>query len=331
MKEVKKPMPFLEFIKPNKIYWDEATKTETYGKLYVEPLERGYGITLGNALRRVLLSSLESGAITAVKIQGVSHEFTTIDGVIEDVSEIILNLKQIKFKMEEGYESDIAILEFKGPGEIKAKDIKVSPGIHIVDPEIHIATVEGDVEIKMELKVEKGRGYVMVEDMEPPTEIGWIPIDTAFSPVKKCTFRVEPTRVGDKTNYDKLILEFYTDGSITPEEALTRATNILIEHFQLLLNPKTIKVEVVKKAGPESIAEKIEADKLSLAIEELEISSRATNTLKKLGINTIGDLVKMTEEDLKEAKSIGRKALKEIKEALADLGLELAPSPTKKE
>ena len=331
MKEVKKPMPFLEFIKPNKIYWDEATKTETYGKLYVEPLERGYGITLGNALRRVLLSSLESGAITAVKIQGVSHEFTTIDGVIEDVSEIILNLKQIKFKMEEGYESDIAILEFKGPGEIKAKDIKVSPGIHIVDPEIHIATVEGDVEIKMELKVEKGRGYVMVEDMEPPTEIGWIPIDTAFSPVKKCTFRVEPTRVGDKTNYDKLILEFETDGTVTPEEALTKATNILMEHLKLLLNPTTKKVEAVKPAEPESIAEKIEADKLSLAIEELEISSRATNTLKKLGIQTIGDLVKMTEEDLKEAKSIGRKALKEIKEALADLGLELAPSPTKKE
>ncbi len=324
-------MPFLEFIKPNKIYWDEATKTNTYGKLFVEPLERGYGITLGNALRRVLLSSLESGAITAVKIQGVSHEFTTIDGVIEDVSEIILNFKQIKFRMEEGQESDIAILEFKGPGEIKAKDIKASPGVEVVDPEIHIATVEDDVEVRMELKVEKGRGYVMVEEMEQPTEIGWIPIDTAFSPVKKCTFKVEPTRVGDKTNYDKLIIEFYTDGSVTPEEALKKATNILIEHFQLLLNPTTRKIEVVKKAEPESIAEKIEADKLSLAIEELEISSRATNTLKKLGINTIGDLVKMTEEDLKEAKSIGRKALKEIKEALAELGLELAPSPTKKE
>ena len=324
-------MPFLEFIKPNKIYWDEASKTNTYGKLYVEPLERGYGITLGNALRRVLLSSLESGAITAVKIHGVSHEFTTIDGVIEDVSEIILNLKQIKFRMEEGQESDIAILEFKGPGEIKAKDIKASPGIEIVDPEVHIATVEDEVEVRMELKVEKGRGYVMVEEMEQPTEIGWIPIDTAFSPVKKCTFKVEPTRVGDKTNYDKLILEFYTDGSVTPEEALKKATNLLIEHFQLLMNPTTRKIEVVKKAEPESIAEKIEADKLSLAIEELEISSRATNTLKKLGINTIGDLVKMTEEDLKEAKSIGRKALKEIKEALADLGLELAPSPTKKE
>ncbi|NPA12735.1 MAG: DNA-directed RNA polymerase subunit alpha [Aquificae bacterium] len=326
-------MPFLDFIKPNKIYWDEASKTENYGKLYVEPLERGYGITLGNALRRVLLSSLESGAITAVKIRGVSHEFTTIDGVKEDVAEIILNLKQIKFKMDDDIESETAIIEFKGPGEIKASDIKFtsSAGISVVDPDVHIATVEDDVEVEMELKIEKGRGYVMVEEMEKPTEIGWIPIDTAFSPIKKCTFRVEPTRVGDKTNYDKLILEFWTDGSITPEKALTKATNILIEHFQLLLNPTVRKVEVVKKAEPESIAEKIEADKLSLAIEELEISSRATNTLKKLGINTIGDLVKMTEADLKEAKSIGRKALKEIKDALADLGLELAPSPTKKE
>ncbi len=324
-------MPFLEFIKPNKIYWDEATKTDRFGRLYVEPLERGYGITLGNALRRVLLSSLESGAITTVKIHGVAHEFTTIDGVVEDVSEIILNLKQIKFRMDEGIESDFAILEFKGPGKITAKDIKVPAGIEIVDPDIHIATVDSDVEIKMELKIEKGRGYVMVEEMEQPTEIGWIPIDTNFSPIKKCTFKVEPTRVGEKTNYDKLILEFTTDGTITPEEALTKATNILIEHFQLLLNPTIRKVETVKPAEPESIAEKIEADKLSLAIEELEISSRATNTLKKLGIQTIGDLVKMTEEDLKEAKSIGRKALKEIKEALADLGLELAPSPTKKD
>ncbi|WP_457622773.1 DNA-directed RNA polymerase subunit alpha [Persephonella sp.] len=324
-------MPFLEFITPSKIYWDESSKTESFGRLYVEPLERGYGITLGNALRRVLLSSLEGSAVTAVKIHGVAHEFTTIEGVIEDVSEIVLNLKKIKFKMDEGIDSDFAILEFKGTGEVTAKDIKVPTGIEIVNPDVHIATVDKEIELRMELKIEKGRGYVMVEEMEPPTEIGWIPIDTAFSPIKKCTFYVEPTRVGEKTNYDKLILEVTTDGSITPEEALTKATNILIEHFQLLLNPTVRKVEVIKKAEPESIAEKIEADKLSLAIEELEISSRATNTLKKLGIQTIGDLVKMTEEDLKEAKSIGRKALKEIKEALAELGLELAPSPTKKD
>ncbi|WP_456401737.1 DNA-directed RNA polymerase subunit alpha [Persephonella sp.] len=324
-------MPFLEFITPSKIYWDESSKTESFGRLYVEPLERGYGITLGNALRRVLLSSLEGGAVTAVKIHGVAHEFTTIDGVIEDVSEIILNLKQIKFKMDEGIESDFAILEFNGIGEVTAKDIKVPTGIEIVNPEVHIATVDEELELKMELKIEKGRGYVMVEEMEPPSEIGWIPIDTAFSPIKKCTFYVEPTRVGEKTNYDKLILEVTTDGSITPEDALNKATNLLIEHFKLLLNPTVKKVEVVKKAEPESIAEKIEADKLSLAIEELEISSRATNTLKKLGIQTIGDLVKMTEDDLKEAKSIGRKALKEIKEALSELGLELAQSPTKKD
>ena len=321
-------MPYLEFITPDKIYWDEKTKTDKYGKLYVEPLERGYGITLGNALRRVLLSSLESGAITSVKIQGVSHEFTTIDGVIEDVAEIILNMKEIKFKMEEGIDSEFAILEVKGPGKVFAKDIKVPNGLEIVNPDVYIATIDSKTELKMELKIEKGRGYVTVEEMEKPSEIGWIPIDTSFSPITKCAFHVEPTRVGEKTDFDKLILEIYTDGSITPEEALTKASNILIEHFTLLLSPTTRKVETVVKTQPESIAKQIEEDKLSLAIEELDISSRAMNTLKKLGIATIGDLVKMTEEDLKEAKSIGRKALKEIKEALAELGLELAPSPT---
>ncbi len=320
-------MPFLDFVMPDKIYWDEVSRTDTYGKLYVEPLERGYGITLGNALRRVLLSSLESGAITAVKIHGVPHEFATIDGVIEDVSEIILNLKDIKFKMDEGIDSEFAILEAKGPGKVTAKDIKLPNGVEIVNPDVHIATIDSpDTELKMEFKIEKGRGYVPVEEMEPPSEIGWILIDTSFSPVTKCTFHVEPTRVGNKTDYDKLILEIHTDGSITPEEALNKATKILLDHFNLLLNPTVKRVEVVKQSAPESIAQRIEEDKLSLAIDELEISSRAANTLKKLGIQTIGDLVKMSEEDLKEAKSIGRKSLKEIKEALADLGLELAPS-----
>jgi DNA-directed RNA polymerase subunit alpha len=323
-------MPFLNFKFPDKIYWDENSKTETFGRLYVEPLERGYGITLGNALRRVLLSSLESGAITYVRIQGVPHEFTTIDGVIEDVSEIILNLKQIKFKMDENIDSDYAILEFQGPGKITAKDIKLPAGIEVVNPDVHIANVDGDVEIKMEFKIEKGKGYIPVEEMEKPTTIGWIPIDTAFSPIKRCTFKVEPTRVEDKS-YEKLILEFETDGSVNPDDALKKATELLIKHFELLLNPSTRKVDNIRKVERESIAARLEADKLSLAIEELEISSRATNTLKKLGIETIGDLVKKTEEDLKEAKSIGRKALKEIKEALAQLGLSLAPSPNKKE
>jgi DNA-directed RNA polymerase subunit alpha len=320
-------MPFLEFIKPDKIYWDEKSKTDTYGKLFVEPLERGYGITLGNALRRVLLSSLESAAITSVKIQGVSHEFSTLEGVVEDVSEIILNLKELKFKMSEGIDSEFAILEVQGPKKVTGADIKLPAGVEIVNPDVHIATVDSDAELKMELKIEKGKGYVTVEEMEKPSEIGWIMIDTAFSPVNKVAFNVEPVRVGDRTDFDKLILEIYTDGSITPDEALTKASNILIEHFTLLLTPTTRKVETVIKTQPEPIAKQIEADKLSLAIEELDISSRAMNTLKKLGINTIGDLVKMSEEDLKEAKSIGRKALKEIKEALAEYGLELAPSP----
>ncbi len=322
-------MPFLSFKFPEKVYWDETTKTDTFGKLYVEPLERGYGITLGNALRRVLLSSLDSGAITYVRIQNVPHEFATIDGVIEDVSQIILNLKKIKFKMDEAIDSDYAILEFKGPGEIKSGDIKLPIGIELVNPDIKIATVDGEIEIKMEFRIEKGRGYVPVEEMEKPTTIGWIPIDTSFSPIKRCTFYVEPTRMEDKT-YEKLILEFETDGSISTDEALKKATELLLKHLETLLNPTTRKVDFIRKAKPESIAKSLEADQLSLAIEELDISSRTTNTLKKLGIETIGELVQKTEEELKEAKSIGRKALKEIKEALAKIGLSLAPSPKKK-
>lgn len=323
-------MPFLEFVMPQKIYWDENTKTPTFGRLYAEPLERGYGITIGNALRRVLLSSLESGAITAVKILGVSHEFSTIEGVIEDVSEIIINLKQLKFKMEEGLDKDFAILEFQGPGKIYAKDIKLPSGIEVVNPDEYIATVDGNVKIQMELRIEKGKGFVTAEEMEKPTEIGWIPVDANFSPVKKCTFIVEPTRLGEKTNFEKLILEIHTDGTLTPDEALTKAVNILVDHLNLFLNPEVIKVQTIKKAEEVPVESILEEDKLSLPIDELEISSRATNSLKKLGITTIGDLVKMTEKDLQEAKSIGKKAIKEIKEALANLGLELAKSPTEK-
>jgi len=319
-------MPFLDFVTPTKIFWDEATKTETFGRLYVEPLERGYGITVGNSLRRVLLSSLPGTAITSAKIVGAHHEFTTIEGVLEDVAEIILNLKQIKFKMDETKNEEFAVLDIEGPVKVYAKDIKLPQGIEIITPDVHIATITSNIRFQMELKIERGRGYVMVEEMEEPSEIGWIQIDASFSPVKRCTFNVEPTRVGGKTDYDKLILEIETDGSITPDEALTKASNILIEHYQLLLKPTVKRVETVKKAIQRVEEPKIEEDKLSLSIDELEISSRAINTLKKIGINTIGELVRLTEEDLKEAKSIGRKALKEIKDALAEMGLELAPS-----
>ncbi|MGC9006259.1 MAG: DNA-directed RNA polymerase subunit alpha [Sulfurihydrogenibium sp.] len=323
----------LDFVTPTKIYWDETTKTDKFGKLYVEPLERGYGITLGNALRRVLLSSLPSGAITAVKIVGVPHEFTTIKGVIEDVAEIILNLKQIRMKVDENIERDFAILEVEGPGKVFAKDIKLPPGIEIVNPEEYICTISENVKLQMEFRIERGRGYKTVEELEEINEIGWILMDTSFSPVKRCTFNVEPVRVGEKTDYDRLILEIETDGTITPDEALEKSTNILIEHFNLLQKPTVRKAQVIKKTVVPKSEDtiKIEEDKLSLAIDELEISSRAINTLRKLGINTIGDLVKLSEEDLKEAKSIGRKSLKEIKDALADMGLELAPSKSNTE
>lgn len=227
----------LDFVMPSKIYWDETTKTENYGKLYVEPLERGYGITLGNSLRRVLLSSLPGGSITAVKIIGVPHEFTTIQGVIEDVTEIVLNLKQIKLKVDENIERDFAILEFEGPGKVFAKDVKLPPGIEIVNPDEYICTVSDNIKLQMEFRIERGRGYKTVEELEEINEIGWILMDTSFSPIRKCTFYVEPVRVGDKTDYDRLILEVETDGTITPDEALEKSTHILIEHFTLLQKP----------------------------------------------------------------------------------------------
>lgn len=320
-------MPFMDFMMPTKIYWDETTKTDTFGKLYVEPLERGYGITIGNALRRVLLSSLPGGAITAVKIYGAYHEFTTIEGVKEDIAEIVLNLKEIRFRIDESIERDFGILEIEGPAKIYAKDMKLPAGIELVNPDVYIAEITSNVKFQMEFRVERGRGYVTVEEMEQQTEIGWINMDASFSPVKSCTFYIEPTMVAGRTDYDKLILEITTDGTVSPDEALSKASNLLIEHFNLLQKPTVKKAQAIKKAvitKPEEL--KIEEDKLSLAIDELEISSRAINTLRKLGINTIGDLVKLSADDLKEAKSIGRKALKEIIDALAEMGLELAPS-----
>lgn len=322
-------MSLLDFVMPTKIYWDESTKTDSYGKLYVEPLERGFGITVGNALRRVLLSSLPGGAITAVKIIGVPHEFSSIKGVMEDVVEIVLNIKQIRLIIDENIERDFAILEVENPGKVYAKDIKFPAGIEVANPDVHICTITEPIKLQMEFRVERGIGYKTVEELEPINEIGWILLDTSFSPIKRVAFNVEPTRVGDKTDYDRLIMEIETDRTITPDDALVKASNILIEHFNLLQKPTVKKVQVVKKSvqvKPEEI--KVEEDKLSLAIDELEISSRAINTLRKLGINTIGDLVKLSEDDLREAKSIGRKSLKEIKDALADMGLELAPSKT---
>ena len=306
-----------EFVYPNKIFWEE--KTDTYGRLVVEPLERGFGTTVGNSLRRVLLSSISGYAITAVKIEGIYHEFTSIEGVQEDALELIANLKKIKFVMKGDSDIEILYLEKKGEGEVKAGDIKTPATVEILNPDQHIATItDPNTELKMEIRVEKGKGYVPVEDMEAIGETGWILVDADFSPVKKVGFRIENTRVGKKSTYEKLTLEIFTDGTKTPEDSLKEALDILKKHYELLENISAEKPAIEEKVAVDELAEK-----LSLSIEELDISQRALNSLKRIGLTTIGDLVRMTEEELKNTKNIGRKALAEIKEALEKMGLQL--------
>lgn len=306
-----------EFIYPDKIFWEE--KTDTYGRLVVEPLERGFGTTVGNSLRRVLLSSISGTAITAVKIYGIYHEFSAIEGVQEDAIELIANLKKIKFLMKGDSDVEILYLQKKGEGEVKASDIKTPPNVEILNPDQYIATItDPNKELNIEIRVERGRGYVPVEEMEAIGEVGWILVDADFSPVKKVGFRVDNVRVGKKSTYERLTLEIFTNGIKTPDQCMQEAIEILKKHYELLENISTEKPTVPQKVAVDELAEK-----LSLSIEELDISQRALNSLKRIGITTIGDLVRMTEDELKSTKNIGRKALAEIKEALHKLGLEL--------
>ncbi len=306
-----------EFIYPQKIYWED--KRDNYGRFVVEPLERGFGTTVGNALRRVLLSSISGTAITAVKIYGVYHEFSTIEGIQEDVIEIIANLKKIRFNLTGDSNVEILYLKKKGEGEVKAEDINLPPNVTMVNKDVTIAHITNpEVELNMEIRVEKGRGYVPVEEMETIGETGWILVDADFSPVRLVSFKVEQTRVGEKTDYEKLIMEVKTDGSKTPNDAVKEAVDILLKHFSMLEN---ISYEVPVIEEPVPVDEL--SEKLTLSIEELDISQRALNSLRRIGINTIGDLVQLTEDELKSTKNIGRKALAEIKEALKEMGLSL--------
>jgi len=310
-------MPYTNLQKAEKIYWEELTPN--YGKLIVEPLPRGYATTVGNALRRVLLSSIEGAGVTGVKIEGIYHEFTALPGAVEDVTDLILNLKSLVLKMDPNTDIEILYLEKEGPGEVKAGDIKAPPTVEILNPDLHLFTLtDSDAKVKMEIRVERGRGYVPVEDMEQFGEVGWIAIDCDFNPVKRVAFKAEPTRVGKKTNFEKLVLEVWTNGAKTPEVAVAEARDILIDYFSAL---KEISTEI--PVGPVKAPKNELLEKLTLSVDELDISARALNSLKKYGIHTLGDLVKLTEEELKETKNIGRKALMEIKKALAELGLSL--------
>ncbi len=305
-----------EFVYPDKIYWEEKDKER--GVFVVEPLERGFGTTLGNALRRVLLSSISGTAVTAVKIYGVYHEFSSLEGVAQDVVEIIANIKGVRFSLQES-EVEVLYLKKKGEGDVKASDIALPPSVTIANPDQVIATItDPEVEFNAEIKIERGKGYVLSEEMEAIGETGWILLDADFSPVRFVSYRIEPTRVGEKTDYEKLIVEVTTDGTQSPEDVVKEAVEILQKHLSLL---EHISYEVPTLEEPIPVDEL--SEKLTLSIEELDISQRALNSLKRMGITTIGDLVQMTEEELKSTKNIGRKALAEIKEALKQMGLGL--------
>src|SRR3990172_9084863 len=282
-----------------------AELSDTYGKFVVEPLERGFGVTLGNSLRRVLLSSIEGAAVTSVKIEGVLHEFSTIPGVVEDVTQIILNLKELTLKLHTD----------------KPKLLRLDAEVEILTPDLHIATLDKrDSRLAMELMVERGSGYVPAERHRKSEHvIGVIPVDSIFSPIQKVNYAVEDTRVGQMTDFDRLVFEVWTDGSIRPEEAVQEASRVLIDHFRLFSGIGEEGESQALEGGPDGELGRLYA----MPVEELDLSVRPYNCLKRAGINTIGDLVQRTEEEIVNVKNFGRKSLDEVKEKLAVLGLKL--------
>ncbi len=309
----------IEIEKP-RIECIEISDDNTYAKFVVEPLERGYGTTLGNSLRRVLLSSLPGAAVTTIKIEGALHEFSTLPGVVEDTTEIILNLKQLSMKLHSDEQKTIRI-EIQGEGQVTAGDIIHDGDIEIVNPELYIASLDADGRLFMEMTVERGRGYVPAErNKKPGQPIGIIPVDSIFSPVRRVNFHVEDTRVGQRTDYDKLTLEIWTNGTIKPDEAASLGAKILTEHLMLFveLTDKTDEVEImVEKEENEN--EKI----MEMVIEELDLSVRSYNCLKRAGINTVEELIQKTAEDMMKVRNLGKKSLEEVEQKLASLGLSL--------
>ena len=300
----------------------EDPEKGTYGKFVVEPLERGYGITLGNALRRILLSSLPGTAATTIKIAGVQHEFSTIPGVKEDVTEIVLNIKSLIAKLESTDSTKTVYIEAAGPCEVTAGDIKSDGEVEVLNPELHIATLDAGATLNMEITLSHGRGYVPADRNKPAqTIIGLLPVDSIYTPVYKVNYTVENTRVGNMTDFDKLTLEVWTDGTITPRDAVSLGAKILCDHFTLftdLSDTMSARSTVVEKA--EAQRDKV----LELTIEELDLSVRSFNCLKRANINTVEDLISKTEDDMMKVRNLGRKSLEEVINKLAMMGLSLA-------
>ena len=305
------------FETPKWVRLDEDS-TDRYGKFYIEPLERGYGVTIGNALRRVLLSSLEGAAITAVRLDGIQHEFTTVPGIVEDLTEIVLNLKRINLRMET---RDPIAVDFEAEGDIvlTAGDLLDVEGVDVLNPEQHIMTLNNTASVALEVELGWGRGYrAAVDNKRPKQPLGTIPIDSIFSPVTKANFQVEDARVGQTTDYDRLIMEVWTNGSMLPEEAITTAARILIEHFEIFVASEEEDVAPVEL--PEGLDPALE-ELLQRNVSDLELSVRSANCLLGAQIRTLGDLVSKTEGDMLRYRNFGRKSLDEIKSLLEGMGL----------
>jgi DNA-directed RNA polymerase subunit alpha len=297
----------------------DAGNSDGYGKFVIEPLERGFGVTLGNALRRVLLSSLQGAAITAVRIDGVLHEFSTLPGVIEDVTEIILNLKQVRLKLH-GDGPKRGVFEVRGKGEVRAGNLQVDSEIEVLNPDLHIATLNRDGDLRMEVEINGGRGYVSADQhSQVDRPIGVIPIDSLFSPVTKVNYTVDATRLGQRIDYDKLTLEVWSDRSILPSDAVAVAAKILRDHFTLFIHfEEPIEEEVEEEVDHEIMRVRRLLDK---SVEELELSVRSSNCLRAAEIRSIGDLVQKTEPEMLKYRNFGRKSLKEIQDILGEMGL----------
>jgi len=308
------------FQRPKRLEVERETLTPKFGRFSAQPFERGFGTTIGNALRRILLSSVEGAAITSVKIDGVLHEFSSVPGVVEDTTDIILNLKQIPFRCHSEH-AETLVVHAVGPKTVKAGDIQASANVEILDPEAPIATLSEEGKLSMEMRLRKGRGYVSADrNFDEDLGIGYIPIDSIHAPVRKVNYIVEDARLGQKTDYDRLTLEVWTNGAITPQDAVAMAAKILKDHMSIFINFEESGDEVVDFPSTED--ERV-LDQLNRSVDELELSVRSYNCLKNANIKTIYDLVTKTEPEMLKTKNFGRKSLNEIKDILAEMGLSL--------
>jgi DNA-directed RNA polymerase subunit alpha len=309
------------FQRPKRLEFERDTLTDRFGRFYAQPFERGFGTTVGNALRRVLLSSIEGAAVTAVKIDGVLHEFSPIPGVVEDATDIILNLKQIPLKMHVDTTKTLYLRVDKA-GEVKARDIEADADIEILEPDAHIATVAEGGKLHMEMRIKRGRGYVAADkNFDEDLGIGWIPIDSVHSPIKKVNYLVEAARIGQATDYDKLTVDVWTNGSVTPRDAVSLSAKLIRDHLNIFINLEDagdLQQDLASEQGARPLNENLDK-----SVEELELSVRSYNCLKNANIRTIRELVQKTEGEMLKTKNFGRKSLNEIKEILSGMGLSL--------